>query len=298
MLDHRTLTFLTVCKELNFTRAAEKLHISQPAVSQHIQYIENFYGVKLFRFIGKSMILTEAGKLLQRSLTSLHNNEIYLKEQLAFITDKKKVLHFGVTLTVGEFMIARPLARFLNGHKDADISMTVANTKELLEKLDDGEIDFAILEGDYSKAAYEHIPFLVDHFIPICSPSHPLVRGSASREQNLAALTGECLLIRETGSGTRSILEQALNSHNLSPEDFANVVTIGNMNAIKDMVAAGAGISFLYETAVKTELKNGIIRKIPLKGFEIQHEISIVWKKDNLFQEFFLDNFAELQMGT
>ncbi len=67
----------------------------------------------------------------------------------------------------------RPLARFLNGHKDADISMTVANTKELLEKLDDGEIDFAILEGDYSKAAYEHIPFLVDHFIPICSPSIP-----------------------------------------------------------------------------------------------------------------------------
>ena len=78
MLDNRTITFLTVCKEMNYTRAAEKLNISQPAVSQHIQYMEDYYGVRLFRFIGKKLILTDAGRLLQRSLTAFHNNEIYL----------------------------------------------------------------------------------------------------------------------------------------------------------------------------------------------------------------------------
>ncbi len=132
MLDYRTLTFLTVCQEMNFTRAAKKLHISQPAVSQHMQYLEEYYGVKLFRFVGKSILLTDAGKLLKRSLTALHNNELYLKEQLAFLTDKKRTLHFGATLTVGEFMIARPLADFLKLHKDADVSVTVANTAQLL----------------------------------------------------------------------------------------------------------------------------------------------------------------------
>ena len=130
MLDNRTITFLTVCKEMNYTRAAEKLNISQPAVSQHIQYMEDYYGVRLFRFIGKKLILTDAGRLLQRSLTALHNNEIYLKEQLSFINDKKQTLRFGATLTVGDFMIARPLSDFLAKHKGADISVTVANTKD------------------------------------------------------------------------------------------------------------------------------------------------------------------------
>ena len=67
-----------------------------------MQYLEEYYGVKLFRFVGKSILLTDAGKLLKRSLTALHNNELYLKEQLAFLTDKKRTLHFGATLTVGE----------------------------------------------------------------------------------------------------------------------------------------------------------------------------------------------------
>ena len=82
MLDHRVLTFLTVCDELNFTRAAQKLHISQPAVSQHIQYIEEYYQVQAFRFQGKRIFLTEAGILLRDSLTSLYNNEMYLKRNL------------------------------------------------------------------------------------------------------------------------------------------------------------------------------------------------------------------------
>ena len=130
------------------------------------------------------------------------------------------------------------------------------------QQLDEGSIDFAILEGDYSRAAYSHIPFLTDQFVPICSSSHPFA--NTRRALSLTDLTGETLLIREPGSGTRSILEQALNSHDLAPSDFANLITIGNMNAIKEMTAAGAGITFLYETAVKSELKNGTIQKIPI----------------------------------
>ena len=121
-----------------------------------------------FASSAKKLILTDAGRLLQRSLTALHNNEIYLKEQLSFINDKKQTLRFGATLTVGDFMIARPLSDFLAKHKGADISVTVANTKELLQKLDSGEIDFAILEGDYPKTLYNHQPYIIDNFIPIC----------------------------------------------------------------------------------------------------------------------------------
>lgn len=290
MLDNRTITFLTVCKEMNYTRAAEKLNISQPAVSQHIQYMEDYYGVRLFRFIGKKLILTDAGGLLQRSLTAFHNNEIYLKEQLSFINDKKQTLRFGATLTVGDFMIARPLSDFLSKHKGADISVTVANTKELLQKLDSGEIDFAILEGDYPKTLYNHQPYIIDNFIPICGKKYPF----AAPPARLSDLIGERLILRESGSGTRMILEHMLIENGISLEDFSNVITIGNMNAIKDMVIAGCGITFLYETAVLKELRSGIIKKLDLADCRIQHEISIVWKRDNLFEDSFKELFEDL----
>ena len=101
MLDNRTITFLTVCKEMNYTRAAEKLNISQPAVSQHIQYMEDYYGVRLFRFIGKKLILTDAGRLLQRSLTAFHNNEIYLKACVGRVLEALKA-HGGCALITAD----------------------------------------------------------------------------------------------------------------------------------------------------------------------------------------------------
>lgn len=292
MIDNRTITFLTVCQEMNFTRAAQKLHISQPAVSQHIQYMEAYYHVQLFRFEGKKIYLTDAGRLLKKSLTALHNNEIYLKEQLSLMTDKRKTLRFGATLTVGDFLIAKPLSRFLLKHKSSDVTVTVANTKELLQKLDSGEIDFAILEGDYPKTLYEHQPFIVDNFIPICSKNYP--HSLSKKAKKLSDLTDECLILREPGSGSRVILEHALIENGISLDDFSNVITIGNMNVIKEMLVAGCGITFLYETAVKKELENGSLEKIELDDCHIQHEISIVWKKDNLFKDSFKTLFAEL----
>lgn len=290
MLDSRILTFLMVCKEMNYTRAAEKLHITQPAVSQHIQYIEDYYGVKLFSFSGKKMSLTKEGKFLETSLTSFHNNEIYLKEQLSSMTDKKKTVHFGTTLTVGEFMIAKPLSQFLLRHQNADVSVSVANTKELLSKLDCGDIDFAILEGDYPETLYAHKPYVMENFIPICSNDYVFEK----EPETISDLIQERLLLREKGSGTRSILERALLQHHLSFDDFPNTAIIGNMNAIKEMVIAGCGISFLYESAVKKELEDGSIKKIPLQDFSLCHEISIVWKKNNLFEDSFQELFEEL----
>lgn len=290
MLDSRTETFLTVCEEMNFTKAAKKLHISQPAVSQHIHYLEEYYQTRLFRFEGKRISLTDAGKLLQRSFLSLHNNELYLKEQLAIITNKRELLRFGATLTVGEFMIAAPLIRYLKAHTYADITVTVANTKELLQKLDTGDIDFALLEGDYTRSSYKHKKYRMENFIPICSPAHHF----ASPPHCLSDLTPECLIMREKGSGTRLIMEHLLTEADISLHDFKNTVTIGNMNAIKDLVMADCGITFLYETAVKKELEDGSIQKIELTDLHIEHEISIVWKKENLFEASFMTLFDEL----
>lgn len=300
MIDRRVLTFLTVCQELSFTKAAQRLHITQPAVSQHIQYIEDYYGVRVFHFVGKKLLLTNAGRLLRQSLTSLCNNEVYLKEQLLAALDKRRTLRFGATLTVGEFLIAAPLSRFLAAHENADVSVTVANTRELLSQLDDGKIDFAILEGSYPRHSYCHMPFLTDNFIPICGEDYSfrsarLSEGGAfAVPHSLQDLTSERLLVRESGSGTRRILEEALNECDMGIEDFPQVITIGNMNTIKDMVIKGCGITFLYETAVKNELTTGLIRRIELPGWNVRHEISVVWTKDNLFADSLEEMLREL----
>ena len=290
MLDSRTETFLAVCREMNFTRAAEKLHITQPAVTQQIRFLEAHYGVKLFHFEGKKMFLTDAGKLLYRSFLAFYDNEVYLKEQLDFLGSKKRTLRFGATLTVGEFMVAEPLARFLRMHPRADIAVTVANTRELLQKLDTGEIDFALLEGDYPHGQYRHRTYRREPFIAVCSGTHVFPQTPHS----LHDLKGECMIVRETGSGTRTIMEHILEESDVCLQDFANVVTVGNMSAIKDLVQADCGVTFLYAVAVKREIAEGTIRQIPLKIDPVQHEIAVVWKKENLFQEAFGELFEEL----
>lgn len=290
MLDYRTETFLTVCRTMSFTKAARSLHISQPAVSQHIHYLEGYYHARLFRQEGKKLLLTDAGQLLQKSLTMLHNNELYLQEQLRLLADKRMTLRFGASRTVGEFMIARPLAQFLLRRPGADVTVRVDNTRRLLQLLDLGEIDFAVLEGDYPAGQYAHRPYCTEAFIAVCGGGAALPGGPLS----LGALTGERLLLREAGSGTRSILERALTEHGLALRDFANLTVVENMSAIKELVLAGCGITFLYEGAVRAELESGALRRLPLTDFAVRHEISLVWKKDNLFQGAFEGVFEEL----
>ena len=155
MLDFRLNTFLTVCKYMNFTRAAEELNITQPAVSQHIRYLEELFEVKLFDYHNKKISLTEAGTFLQSTATTMVHDVMHLQDKLRQLQGEKRELVFGVTLTVGEFVIPAPVASYLKAHPEAAVHVTVANTQELLKKLNDGQIDFALVEGFFAKSEYD-----------------------------------------------------------------------------------------------------------------------------------------------
>lgn len=113
MLDFRMKTFITVAETMNFTRAAERLGITQPAVSQHIRYIEEEYGVTLFRYEGKKLFLTAGGEFLLNAAITMKHDEIHLKEQLRSNQLRRRQLTFGATLTVGEFLITKKIAHYL-----------------------------------------------------------------------------------------------------------------------------------------------------------------------------------------
>ena len=164
-------TFLMVCETMNFTRAAERLNIAQPAVSQHIRFLEDYYGAKLFAYQGKKMEITEAGRLLQSAGLTMKHDVMSLKEEMGGLGDGES-LRFGVTLTVGEFVIPEPAARYLANHPEAALRMDVSNTKELLRKLDGGEIDFALVEGNFAKSEYEHLVYATEPYIAVCGADH------------------------------------------------------------------------------------------------------------------------------
>lgn len=291
MIDFRIDSFLAVCRHLSFTKAAEQLHITQPAISQHIHALETAYGTKLFAFQGKKMTLTEAGLLLYQVSTTMKQDALHLKETIANTAFKRRRLSFGVTLTVGEFVIADRLKAYLDLYPDAEIQMIVSNTSDLLEKLGLGEIDFAIIEGNFSKEAYEHLLFSQERFIPVCSQTYPFLK----KPTTLADLLSERLLIRESGSGTREILEKNLDAKNMTIKDFKHIVEIGGINAIKSMVAAGCGVSFLYEAAVKEELSSQCMMEIPLEVFRVIHDFSFIWLKGSCFSEEYRDIYRLLK---
>ena len=245
MLDFRIYTFLEVCKYMNFTKAAEALHITQPAVSQHIRYIEEYYQTRLFTFQGKKPVLTEAGEYLLHAFTTLSHDQVYLKEQLLSMQKKKPALIFGATLTIGEYVMPRFLIEYQTRHPDTVLTMITANTHELLDRISDGEIDFAIVEGYFDKTQYDYLTFSSEPYIAVAGT--PLFEDC--RPRSLSELLDQKLIVREPGSGTREILEKHLEARNLSIHDFSGVSEIGNIPALKAVVSAGLGITFLYRSA-------------------------------------------------
>ncbi|WP_333648477.1 LysR family transcriptional regulator [Lacrimispora sp.] len=286
MRDFRIDTFLEVCRYMNFTRASEALSITQPAVSQHIHYLENFYGAKLFEYEGKKMYLTDAGKTLYQAAITMKHDDLYLKQIIQASGKKKNNLVFGATLTIGEFVIAKGIKQYLSLYPDTEVRMLEGNTSELLEKLNSGEIDFAIVEGNYSKREYDDLPYSQERYIPVCSKDYAF----QSKPKKLADLLSERIIIRENGSGTRDIFEKNMEARNLEIRDFKYTVEIEGINAIKSLVEEGCGITFLYEAAVKKELEAGSLIEIKLEDFQVLHDFAFIWNRGSVFSE----NYREI----
>ncbi|HIW59738.1 MAG TPA: LysR family transcriptional regulator [Candidatus Anaerobutyricum avicola] len=293
MIDHRLRTFLTVCQYMNYTKAAKALFITQPAVSQHIRGLEKEFGVSLFSYSGKTLTLTAAGKLLLKKASAMQNDEVLLKDALLHAGSGIASYRFGVTTTIGEFVIARPLARFLRARPDINIQMSMGNTEELLGGLRDGSCHFALVEGYFPEEEFACRVYSTEDFIPVCSASHTFSRPP----ERMSDLLCETLILREPGSGTRDILERALKLHNIPLSSFSRVTELNSMYAIVQLLLEDCGISFLYKTAVLPYLREGRLQQIPLRDFRLQHDFSFLWQKGSVFSAEYEEIFTHLREG-
>ena len=131
MQDFRMETFLAVCRLGSYTRAAEELNITQPAVTQHIQHLQTYYGVRLLDYRSKRLTLTPEGELLRRAALTMRHDEEKLKRELADLRQGRRALRFGATLTVGEYLLPPRLAAYLKANPDVELHMTVDNTRKI-----------------------------------------------------------------------------------------------------------------------------------------------------------------------
>lgn len=290
MLDFRILTFLEVCRQMNFTKAAKKLNITQPAVSQHIKWLERKYRIRLFEMEGKKLQLTPEGDLFRNAAMTFHHDEMYLKRSIQEMKQEKRKINFGATLTIGDFILSKAVAEYIKQNPDTEVSVKIANTEELLRQLDGGQIDFAMVEGYFEKREYDYRIYSREAYTAVCGNSYLFKK----EPDVLEDLLGEPLITREPGSGTREILEKSLEGRNLNVQDFKIRHEISSLHMIKRLVSENCGITFLYEAAVREELENGTLRKLKLRDFSVVHDFTFVWRRHSIFSQDYLDIFNSL----
>ncbi len=285
MLDYRSLTFLEVFEQQSYTRAAEALHITQPAVSSHIRQLEAHYGVTLFKKSGRSIEPTQAARALYTHLLAARNDDQRLVAQVKGLEQglgAQPPLRFGCTRTVVDYAAPRFLPAYVLTHPNEQIHMRCGNTRELVRDIENGTIDFALVEGSFDHAEFDSALFSTEKYVAVAAPA---ADDAAPHPASIRDLLGQRLIVREEGSGTREILERNLAAHELGLCDFAGTLELGAIAAIKACAAAGAGISFMYRAAAEDELARGALRDVTPADFAINHDFCLIWQRGSQYEK-------------
>jgi DNA-binding transcriptional LysR family regulator len=281
-MDPKLHTFLTLCQTMNYRLAAERLHLSQPAVTKQIQSLEQALQTKLFLYDGHTLHKTEKCLLLERYAIS---QQYQFQELQLAIADKKRLkLRVGATKTIGDYVLIDAIKDYLRdpGH---ELSLVVDNTKHLLQMLDENRLDFAVIEGTFSKTKYDSYLLRMEPFVGICAKNSPL----SGKHLTIEDLLKETIIVREEGSGTRRIFEERLTASGYGLNDFSREVSISSFVSIKALVASGVGISFLYRSVVADA---GDIGTFTIDGITEPHPFHVVYTRNTNAK-----NYAEQFLG-
>lgn len=287
-MDSKLYTFLTLCQTMNYRQAAEKLHLSQPAVTKQIQALETMLGAKLFYYDGRTLHRTEQCQLLERYAISQQYE--FEKLQLAMAQKKRLNLRIGATKTIGDYVLRDAIQNYL-AEPTHELSLVIDNTKHLLQMLDENRLDFAVIEGNFSKTKYDSYLLRIEPFVGICAKDSPLCGRSVSIEE----LLKETIIVREEGSGTRCIFEERLTANCFSLKDFQREVSISSFISIKALVEAGIGISFLYQSVITNEPNIGTFT---VNGLTNPHAFHVVYTRNTTAKNYAKEFLAGITVSS
>lgn len=273
---HHLRVFLAVARRRSYSRAAGELFISQPTVSLQVKKLEEELGTELFDLLGKKVYLTEAGETLfeyaQKIFTLVSEAQSAMEE----LSDLQKGrLALGASTTPGIYLLPGVLGGLKKDFPRAAIHLEISNTHKVVEAVMTNRLDLGVVGEEFTVHSELHIVHLLkDELTLITAPDHPLAKTKKARPGRLAK---ESFIMREQGSSTRKLVEETLRKEFIQPQV---VMELDSVEAVKQAVAAGLGISLVSKYAISAELKAGILSAVEVPGLRLKRDINLIYHKD------------------
>lgn len=263
MADRRLQVFHTVARQLSFTKAAEQLYMTQPAVTFQIKQLEEHFNARLFERNHGRIALTPAGRLVLDYAERILGLSEEMQTRVAELTGATSgPLLLGASTTIAEYILPRILGEFKVAHPQVHVHLTVGNSEMIEGRIADHALDLGLIESPSHAAGLASEVCCEDELVLICSPTHPFAKSAAVTPRQLA---GAPYVSRELGSGTREFIDQYLRQCEVAPEDLDVVMELGSPEAIKGVIETGLGISIVSRATVARELKLGSLAAVPLE---------------------------------
>lgn len=263
--------FITAAEEMNFSRAAQRLHLSQSAVSQNIRSLEKSYNVELFIRRGRSVSLSEAGQAILPMARELLNTSRLLEDALHNIHGEVcGLIDIGCSTTSGKYLLPNMVATFRHLYPKVRANINVLGRRSVVNRLLEEKFCMGVLSKRIEHSQLEYQPFYEDHVILIVPPDHPWGEYGKALPSDLI---DQPLILREKTAGTREVMQEGLQSHGITQDMLNVVMEVGNAEAIEIAVEEGIGIAFISELAAARPLSQGHIKKVELKGLNLQRTL-------------------------
>ena len=262
--------FEAVARHLSYSRAAEELHLTQPAVSIQVKQLEHHAGLPLFEQLGRKVYLTAAGRELQHYCLAVLQQFREAEEALAALKGIRGGKLAIAVISAGDYFFPRLLAAFCSRHEGVTVDLVVDNREEVLRRLAENATDLAIMLRPPERDDMQAEPFAPQPQVIVAAPEHRLI---GRRRIRLAALSGERFIVRERGSDTRISMDEAFAERGFKP---CVSMEIKSFETIKQAVIAGMGISFLSAHTISQELELGRLAILSVEGFPVVRHWHVV----------------------
>jgi len=277
MIDIRLYTLLEVVKLKSYTRAAENLSLTQPAVTQHIKQLEKELGIKIFYRVGKEIKPTNEGNIVIQY--ARRNIALYERMKRNILDEQRHVRRFtvGITHTAESNAVAEVLGRYSSKNPGTTITIITESIKNLYNMLQNYEIDLAVVEGKIQAPGINSLLLDTDSIMLVVSNNNPLAKKSMV---TINELKKQPLILRRPSSGTRNLFTAHLESNNMLLDDFNVILEVDNIATIKDLIRRDIGVSVLARSACLDELKKGKLTVLPIENLSMIREINILYHDD------------------
>lgn len=272
-MDFRDKVFIAVAESLSFSKAAEKLYISQPAVSRHIKEMETTMGITLFERKGNRVYLTLAGEISYNHLKKILQIYSELEFALGALKNEHKgTLRIGASSTISQYVIPSVLASFHKRYPNIGLNLFNGNSFDMEQKLLKNDIDLALVENSSSNSNLRYINFAEDNIVAITGINSPLAHQNTLNIQDLLQIP---MVLREYGSGTLEVIERAFASADIKFEKLPILLHLGSTESIKNFLANFDGIAFVSEQAIEKELRLKTLKQITINNLSIKRHFRI-----------------------